>query len=512
MINSLSYDAAKRVVRSHPFTVVFCGAVTATVLCLLTGAVDHETAPVEVELSEVQPAVFRHVIEKPGVIEPLQSFAVHSECYWNTTILSIVPEGTFVKKGDVVCVLDSSDIEEYAKTRELLLVKFRNRLDNALQDQQLLKSENERRLDAAQFEYQTARYELNEFENGTYPQQIEEMERNLAMLAEQAESAADDMRYTERLWAMGMASQQDVSRNVLNRHRAENKYDQLESELALLSGMLHRRSMLRLEHRASNSHRNVARTRIANSLAVTKSRLTTLAYERSLRIYERYHRRALDSIAACTLRAPCDGQVIHSNSWYLLSRGLTQIEPGSRVRNQQAVFEIPDPTRLKVSVPILESLICHVEKGMAVTVIPAGYEDVEIAGRIVHISRYPRARSSYTPSLKEYWLDVEILPTDEQRELLKPKADASVRMTIRESEDELMIPRNCVQGIAGCCYVYVFDGRELVARRVELGAANEESVCVESGLAAGDQLVTEMLPEHEAALFEQVTGQLKTSP
>ncbi len=123
---------------------------------------------------------------------------------------------------------------------------------------------------------------------------------------------------------------------------AKQKHSQLETSLRMLTGFTHERSTLRLDYRKRDAERDLIRTKIKNGLANTKARLTALSYERTLRIYERYYRRAIDSIKACTLRAPCDGQVMHGNSWYLKSRGITQVEEGARVRYRQKTFEIPD--------------------------------------------------------------------------------------------------------------------------------------------------------------------------
>ncbi|MEQ9411002.1 MAG: HlyD family efflux transporter periplasmic adaptor subunit [Fuerstiella sp.] len=474
----------------------------------LTGAVDSSSDPAALTFTEVQPSTFRWQVEMPGVIEPLHSAAVHSECYWNCRILSLVPEGTWVQKGDVVCVLDSADIEEFARAREVLLIKYRSRLDNALQDQELQQSQNERRLTAAQFKYETATRQLEEYRDGTFPQQLEELERNLAILSDQAMAAEDEVRHTERLWVMGMVNRSEMERGSLDLHKAQQKYDQLEAKLRLLTEFSHPRSTLQLEHTATNAERNVARTRMTNELSMTRARLTTLSYERTLRIYERYYRRAVDSIKACTLRAPCDGQIVHANPWYLRSRGITRIEEGANVRRLQKVFEIPDPSRLKVSVPLNESLIFRVSKGLPVTVTLPGYDDIEVAGRIINISRYPRVRSRYTPHLKDYWLDVELLPTDEQRELLKPRGDVIVSMTLSEIPNALQIRRDAITGLAGHNFVYVYNGDSLESRKVELGEANDEYVCVTAGLEAGDQLVTDMLPAHKQALDRELRRDL----
>ena len=190
------------------------------------------------------------------------------------------------------------------------------------------------------------------------------------------------------------------------------------------------------------------------------------------------------------------------------SHGITQVEEGARIRYRQNIFEIPEHGRFKVSVPLVESLIYRVHEGMAVTVKLPGYDDVNVSGKISLISRYPRVRSKYTPGLKDYWIDVELLPTVAKRHLLTPKADLIVSMVLSETEDVLQISRKAVTGIAGHNFVYVFNGRELVPRKVELGEANDLSVCVEKGLSVGEQLVTAMTPQQELALRRTLTSDL----
>ena len=482
--------------------ILTCGTAfaAASSIFALTGAVDRVVAPIDVGLMEIQPSTFVVEVQQKGVVEPMHSTEVESSCYWSTNILSIVPEGTWVQEGDVVCVLDASDIEEFKRSREVILIKYRSRLDGAVQDEQLLASQNERRLRAAQFKLETSDYQLHEYVDGTLPQQLLDMEQNLEMLAARSEAADDEVRHVEKMWAMGLTNRRNMERGTLELLDANEKHRSLEAKLNLLTEFAAPRTQLNLGHRHSEAERNLARVKLSNGLAKTRAKLTTLAYERTLRIYERYHRRAVESIAACTLRAPCSGQVMYGNSWYLMSRGVTQIAEGSRVRYLQKVFEIPDQHQLKVSVPLIESLIYRVHEGMDVSVTMAGYNDMTVAGRIAKIPRYPRSRSSHTPGLKDYWLDIELAPTAEQRQLIKLKADATVTLTVTNVSDVLQVPRDAVTGVAGENFLYVFNGKELVPRKVRLGEANDENVCVLSGLSIGEQLVTHMTSQHKASL------------
>ena len=507
---NLSSPAAPGAVRSSARlrTAVCCGIAVAGAW-FLAGAGLQSESPVEVGLREIGPSDFVVTVERNGVVEPMKSTEVRSACYWSTNILSIVPEGTMVKKGDVVCVLDAADVEEYARTRELVLLKYRNRLEAARHDRSMLASDNERRLSAARFKHQKAQHSLDEYVEAAYPQQVEELEQNLAVLSDSTMSIVEETEHLEKLWAMGMVNHRAMDRQTAEYMEAEEKYRRKEAQLNLLTKFQHPRKAVELGHSRTQSLRNVNRTQLTNSLAETRAQLSILSYERTIRIYEGYYKRALDSIKACIIKAPCDGQVVYGNSWYLMSRGITYIAEGKRVKRRQKIFEIPDLNRLKVSVPLSESLIYKVALDMPVEVTIAGYEDEVIAGRIHSIPRYPRSRSSYTPDLKDYWLEIELLPTDDQRDFINVKSDATVRIEVERNEDVIQIPRDTVTGVAGQNFVYVFENHELVPRQLSLGQANESFVCVEDGLRPGEQLVTSMTPQHKEALDKELLEALQ---
>lgn len=486
----------------------------ASVLCLfflgLTGANVKFDSLSDADFGVIllQPTDFRLEIERQGIIEPAASKEVRSKCFWRTQILSIVPEGTWVQEGDVVCVLDSAEIEEYGRSREGTLIRYRGLLDNALHDEKMLTTSSERSLSAAEFKFTVANENHRVYTQANFPDSVRKLEDDLHLQDTRLLSLRDDVRHIERLWLMGISTSSEMSRSSLSLMNAEQDQLELQSQLDLLTGFSHPRSSIQLDYSRSNAARNVVRTQLKNSLSATKARLSRLAWERRVRIYEKYHKRALDSIEACTLRAPRSGQVIYGNSWWERSRGITRIEEGKTVRREQKVFEIPEPRRMKVSVPIDEALVYQVRQGMELTIVPEGYQDVEVAGRIRSVARYPRARSSYTPGTKDYWVDVELMPTEDQFKYLSPKSDVSVVFVLQDRSDELVIPRDAVTGVAGHNFVFVLDNDELVSRKVELGQANQNQVCIKSGLVEGDKLVTSMTEQHQKRLFDTLSADL----
>ena len=137
-------------------------AVLAAVLTLIPKAVPPQ-------LLTIENAPFKIEITTGGSLEPLRTERAISLCQWTVQILSRVPEGTWVQKGDIVCVLDSSEIEEFRRAREVSLIKAQSSLEASRQQEEIIRAANERRLAEAEHLRQNAEMDLFEYTSGTHP-------------------------------------------------------------------------------------------------------------------------------------------------------------------------------------------------------------------------------------------------------------------------------------------------------------------------------------------------------
>ncbi|MCA9066219.1 MAG: HlyD family efflux transporter periplasmic adaptor subunit, partial [Planctomycetaceae bacterium] len=360
------------------------GIVLTLGLCaVLVGAVSRDRDPIELDLLTVTRQGMTVELVREGQVEPVHSDRVQSDCRWRTRILSIVPEGTWVQKGDVVCVLDSADIEEFLRSREVYLIRARAALDNSVQEEELTKARNERRLSQAEYTASTAEMLHDEFINATMPQQISQLEEQ--MQVERAQLAAAELEFDdiERLWARGYATSQMLDATSIKLLQRQLAMDRLMGNFTTITKFTHPRTSKRLDFSRTNAQRELVRTSVSNSLYLTRAQLNRLADERRVQIYQRYVDLAKSSLDACTLRAPRDGRVMYCNNWYLKSRGIRSVEEGKSIYFTQPVFQIPDERRMKVQVAIAESLITRVGIGSPVTTQLRGYEDIPIAGEII---------------------------------------------------------------------------------------------------------------------------------
>lgn len=452
----------------------------------------------------IQPDTFQEMMTSRGTLEAISSRRVHSECHWTVSILSLVPEGTWVEEGDIVCVLDSAEIEEFLRSREISLIKANAAVTASLKQEEIQRAAAERRLSDAKYALQTAEFELQEYIDGKYPQQIQQLQKNIDVTEVQSETASDDLRFISRMWMMGMANRAERDAASLVATSQTEQLRRLQTQQQLLEKYTHPKIERQLKYRVDNYRLGLVRTELTNSLIETRTKMNALADERRLQIYERYAASAKESIAACTMRAPRAGRVIHANNWYLRSRGIRTIEEGKSVYFSQPIFEIPDESEFKVSFPVDEALITKVSQGMPVEVRLTGYEDDVVAGTVTSIPMYARTRSPYGTEIKEYWLEATLHPTDAQWQNMHPQMDADVTFAITNLPNAISVPRSSVVREGSQTFVWLQHGESLMKCAVRAGTIANDKVVILSGLHPGDRIVQD--PQSAVGLLRQDNG------
>lgn len=439
----------------------------------------------------VQASRFRVTRQCSGIIEPVSSAVVQSGCHWTVAILGLVPEGTQVQAGDVVCVLDSSEIQEFLRSREIALIRANASLTASLTAQELQQTAAQRRLSDAQFSLQSAEMDLQQYVNGTHPQQADKLDRDLLLSETQMQSAEDEFEFTHRMWMTGIANRAEVNAAGMALTSRSVHAGRLAGQKELLEKFTDPKTRRRLEYNVDHLKLNLARTDLANSLAETRYRMISMSDQRRLDIYERYARTARESIEACTLRAPRAGRVIHANSWYNLSRGVRTIEEGRSVYFSQAIFEIPDEDELKISFGLDETLVTKMALGKSLDITLPGFDQDPISAQVKSISNFPKQRWTNGVEIREYMVEALLYPTAEQRSHLRPQLDATVELTLTDDPDALVIPKDAVVKIKGqpCVLVPSKDRSELLPMQVTPGEIHDGEVQIVTGLTAGMQIV-----------------------
>ncbi len=404
-------------------------------------------------LEEIKRGPFDHVVLEQGEIESSSNNEVKCEVKGRggsgTPILSVVAEGTLVKKGDRLCQLDSSALDQDAKNQRIVV---------AAAESTVISSE------AAVSKAEIARQEYLE---GTYLTERKTILSSISVAQQELRKAELSLQSAERLAAKGTLKPLQIEAEEFAVQNAQSNLESNEAKLRVLDELTKAKMLVELN------------SGIATAKAKLDSDRSTLGEEKE-KLEE-----IQNQIRSCEVKAPADGQVVYANKFG--SRGGSDfvVEPGALVREQQTIFLLPDPSRMQVKAKVNESRITLIREGMPVKISLNAVEN-ELLGRVTKVNKYAEPGNWFGSNVKEYAVFVQIF---DPPETIRTGMTAEVRIFVEQIPDATQIPVLAVHEVKRHHFVLVEKGNDWETREIKIGAANEKFVTSEVGVAAGEKVV-----------------------
>jgi HlyD family secretion protein len=380
-------------------------------------------------------------------------------------VLTVIDNGTRVKKGDVLCRLDSSELDELARLQEIQVGQTR-----AL-------------CLSAQLTLETAQIALREYEQGLVVQSTKEFESKIAL------ARSDTQRQVDRLaWAEGMAKKGYLAESQLLAER--QALARLNFELAKLEGefRVYSRYNVPKEIRALKRESETAENNYGVQSSALKAEEDRLAYIRK-------------QIDNCTVKAPQDGVVVHVNGSRWWPRPL---EPGTLVFQGETLFIIPDLSSLEVEVSVNETVAPRVRVGTKANVRIASLSDRVLTGRVTAMDMLPSPNwKTWDETVRHFFARVRL---DNLPSSALPLMSAQVEFDTGRVADALVIPAEAMAIVDGreSCYVLSDDGLE--RRSIRTRRATHDRLEVTDGLIEGERVVARSVDAEGIALVDKIRG------
>ncbi len=416
----------------------------------------RETAP-NVLTAEVTIGPFINRVLEQGEIESSSSVEVRCEvrsrATSGTNILEIVPEGTRVKTGDFLVKLDDAALQ------------------TELVQQQITCSGSESQAIEAEAAMQSAALALNEYEEGTFREQLETLESALVVANENQRRAEEYLAYSQKLAERGYVSQVQLDADRFAVEKAGKELGVAKTKKDVLE-KFSKKKML---------------TQLNADIRTTRAKLD--AREKTWQLDKQRLKEIEEQIAKCIIRAPSDGQVVYAND---SNRGKTTgellIAEGMPVRERQILVRLPDPTRMRVLAKVHESRISQVRKGLTAEVITDALPGHPLTGTVASVSEYPiPSVNIYTSHIKEYAVEIEIHNPPHE---LRPGMSAQVDVLVEQLDSQLQIPIDAAIARGDKFFVAVphADGT-FETREIKVGSANDAIITIREGLEAGEKVI-----------------------
>ncbi len=441
----------------------------------------------EQELYEATRINFDIIIPTSGQLEAENSIEIRNKVDGQALIRTIIDEGTFVSKGDVLIELGADDIQRRIADTELQETSATN--DKIASEQAFLmqKSENQSSEDKSRLSVELAQLELDRWNKGEVVSKRRQLklaketaERNLIRFRREFEDSIklekdgfismseleqDEIRLIEAQAALEDAVLAiDVYEKYTRPKDEKSKTSDLEEAKAELDRVLERNKSILQQKQSDLDTKDRRLTLIGNTLSDLN-----------------------DQLDACTVTAPNDGLVVYGTSvggrrW----GGQEALQIGQQVYNNQLLIILPDTQSMIAVVKVHESQFGLIKKGMQANIIVDAQKDLSMDAKVISIG--VMAEQGWGTQVREYTIKLKITGTNEWD--LKPSMQCKAEIFVGHVEDAIAIPLQAVFIEKGKFYVWVkTDGHRFEQRNVSTDRSSEMMIEVTKGLESGETVL-----------------------
>lgn len=436
---------------------------------------------------EVQQGPLTISVPVTGTIQARNTVIIKNELEGNSTILSLVPEGTRVKKGDLLVELDASTLIDSRVDQQIKVQNAEAAYINARENFAIVKSKGTSDVEVARLANEFAIHDLKKYIEGDFPKLKKEALTKIAEASENLSVQNDKLKWSKILFDQKYLSQTELQTDQLSAFRIQNQLDLARSDLSVLDNFTYKRQIAQLESDVSQTKMEWERaTWQANANVVQAS----AELQAKLAEYEQQKSKLAkleDQISKATIIAPMDGLVVYGTSVEMGRRMFGSNEPlreGRAVREREELIHLPTTSAFKVDAKVPESSLEKIRVGLPVRIKVDALPGKEYTGKVATIAPLPNAQSVFmNPDLKVY--DTEIYIDGDGADLRSGMGCMS-EIIVDYFADAMYVPIQAVLRIGDKPTVYVAKGNQWEPKTVDLGLDNNRVAQIKSGLKKGE--------------------------
>jgi len=476
--------------RNHKLLVFILVPVAAFVLVWIAGKRPVDAPVLSVKVAKKSFAV---LVEAVGELDAARSTVLFSQIRGDRgKIVSIIFDGTRVKKGDVLVGLDPTFFEEEV-TR--LTAKVREWEAVVLAHEQVLeweKVQSERETKTLEFDLRAARLDLIKLEKGEGPLELYRLKGS-------AQKAKQDWKEKEGYLVELKTLEKRGYVNITEIAQVQNKVSDAKEAYEVARRQHESYRDYVLPSLIENAHAQVARAKMnleqfkkgagfkigKNMAALRKAQQSLESTTSSLKI-------AQAELERTVIRAPIPGIAVLPEAF----RGGKKRKPriGDIVWQNQPLVYLPDVSEMVVKTQIREIDLYKVSIGKRVMVLVDAYPDLRLPGEVRSIGVLAESRTEFHTADKYFQVVVSVKEKDQR---LRPGMTAQVEIECAKVENAISIPIHAVFNYEGRSYCYVDKQASYEKREVFIGGQSEDWAQFLEGLKEGERVALSQPPSNE---------------
>jgi RND family efflux transporter MFP subunit len=404
-------------------------------------------------LVAVRKGAFVHEVLERGSVDSARNVEIRCqvETAGGLIVTFVVPEGTVVKEGDLLVILDSSTLKENVVKQSMAV---------AASEAKLVKSEAD---------LKNAKLTLTEYLEGKLEQERKTIEMEIFAASEQVSTQEDQFIFHKRFLDRGYMTEAQLKSVFTDLEKARLAEDNAKLKLKILEEYSKEKYITQHEVQIITAEAQVKSDK--QSLQLDNDRLTHLEKQ----------------LERCEILAPRDGQIVYFTPPRWGSESDIMRE-GKKVVEREILLLLPDPTQMQVKGLVNEANVRLVKPGQKATIRLEAFPNQVFDGVVRMVSDLPEpaAWGGGGSMSREYTTTVTLLNPPVG---VKTGLTAEAKIVVNKIEDALLLPMQAVFKHGGIMYALTYEEGKWKEIEVKTGPANDTEVVILDGLKEGDKVV-----------------------
>jgi multidrug efflux pump subunit AcrA (membrane-fusion protein) len=251
-------------------------------------------------------------IVEEGALRALNETVVRSGLEGFNRIIHLVPEGSYVQKGDLLVELDSSGLRDRLNEQELLHQERLFQMLQAKGNLNIQKSLVESQIKDAELKVENAKDDFEKYRDGDAPLLLKTVEARSSVLAEQVRIANERYARTEELFKAGNATKSEVEADALSLKREQLALGQYQEDLRLIKKYDQPNQLRLLKSNAEQAQAELDRLKQRTSNEIAQAEADLKTSQGALEYMEEGLDTLRERLKSTKILAPQNGLVVYA--------------------------------------------------------------------------------------------------------------------------------------------------------------------------------------------------------
>lgn len=419
-----------------------------------------------------------------GTIKAKEQIIIKNEVEGKTSIISLVPEGTRVKKGDLLIELDASAMTDQKINQEITVQNGEATYVGAKENLAVVENQAKSDVDLATLKLEFAKQDLEKYIQGEYPYEIDKADAEIILAQQEHVQAEDKLKWSLALYEDDYISETELEQDKLDEQKKKLNVQLAQKSKELLAGYTYKRQLDQLKSDVSQAEMALERVERKAKADTVQAQADLKAKESEFLRQKDKLQKYEDQIKKTKIYAPADGLVIYATSGQGGRHSVEPLDEGQDVQERQELIYLPVGNLSRADIAIHESNLDKIKIGLPAIITVDALVGTTFSGTIEKIAPLPDAQSMWmNPDLKVYNSEIDI---DGNSDLLRSGMGCQAEIIVQQYKDAVSVPIQAVTRIGHEPAVYVQVGNSFEPRIVKTGLDNNKMIHVIEGLEAGE--------------------------